>query len=281
MGRDFNAMMIERTKEVAQKMEERILTGEVIADVVYEVDKSRILVTRTSNGRYGYAVFEEGKDKPCYLAESDYLIKDLQKKTDYEGRPLLYLGAKSMIEKNMVGVIYEYRKYPNYHDFYVTVKASQDSSINVTQQMAGYNPQYPVAILIADFISNEFYYGALAQVYNEPNEVKPTIRIGVGTLNPDGTPNVEKSIKMERESQEARKFFGERALGEKAVEEIIKRHSFQAQALLTPMYEAVGLPMYEGVEYCPLLAEGLKGEPIDKYISDDGKLLSGDRKKIQ
>ena len=186
-----------------------------------------------------------------------------------------------MIEKNMVGVIYEYRKYPNYHDFYVTVKASQDSSINVTQQMAGYNPQYPVAILIADFISNEFYYGALAQVYNEPNEVKPTIRIGVGTLNPDGTPNIEKSIKMERESQEARKFFGERALGEKAVEEIIKRHSFQAQALLTPMYEAVGLPMYEGVEYCPLLAEGLKGEPIDKYISDDGNLLSGDRKKIQ
>ena len=62
MERDVNKEMLQHCLEYAKAMETRILSGEVIADVIYEVDKARIIVTRTETGRYGYAVIEEGKD---------------------------------------------------------------------------------------------------------------------------------------------------------------------------------------------------------------------------
>ena len=273
---DKNKEMLEHSLAYAQEMEKRILSGEVIADVIYEVDKSRIIVTRTETGRYGYAIIEEGKDSPCYLVESDCLLQDLQKRTDLYGRALVYPGAKSMVEKNMVGMFSEYRKFGSqFHSFFISVKAPENGPLKVTQQMAGYIDQYPVTILGADFLTGEFYYAALAQLYIDPKTGTPTVRIGTGLLTPEGLPDVEHSIKMEMEAQAARRFFGERSLRRPEVEEVIKKHSMQAQALLSPMYEAIGLPMYEGVDYCPLLSDGLKGENIDKYIDSDGKLLPG------
>jgi hypothetical protein len=279
MEKDFNKEMLEHSKEYAEAMEKRILEGKVIADVIYKVDNSRILVTMTSTGRYGYVVYEEYRDEPVYFVEGDYLIEDLQKTTDYEGNALMYPGAKSMIEKNMVGMFSEYRKYPEFHDFYISVKAPKDSPIQVTQQMAGYSSQYPVTILGANFIANEFYYGALAQLYIDPKTGKQTIRIGTGFFTPEGLPDIEHSIKMEMEAQAYNPFFGQRPKRRYEVEEIIKKHTMQAQALLTPLYQALGLPMYEGVEYSPLLMEGLKGEQVDKYIGEDGSLLPGGQQK--
>lgn len=279
MNKDFNQNILENSKNYVAEMEKRILEGEILADVHHE-DHSRILVTMTSTGKYGYCVFRPYfDDDPIYFAESDYLIEDLQKKTDYEGRPLLYDNAKSVIEKNLVGVFTEYRKTYNYNDFSISVKAPSDAQIQVTQQMAGYDSQYPVVILHADFINNSFYYGALAELYIDPETQKQTIRIGVGTLTPEGLPDVDRSIKMEKESQANEAFFGKKPLNNEEIENIIKKNTMQAQALLAPLYESVGLPMYDNVGFSPLLLEGLTGKPIDKYIDEKGNLLTDSSKK--
>ena len=73
-------------KVIASEMKERILKGSTVADVTYEADGCRILVTITEDGKYGYAVYEPGKNEPTYLAESTYLIENLQKRTDTSGR---------------------------------------------------------------------------------------------------------------------------------------------------------------------------------------------------
>ena len=276
---DKNKELLENSLAYARAMETRILTGKVIADVIYEITGDRILVTMTETGKYGYAVFENGAKEPVYLVEGDYLIEDLQKWTDYKGQTLLYPGAKSMIEKNMVGLVAEYKKYPGFHQFFITAKAPEGAQIESTQQMAGYNDQYPVSLLMADFDQQTISYGALAQLIARPEKGKMEIRIGMGGINPDGTPDVDMMIKMEMEAQQARRFFGERALNRSQVEEMIGQHTKQAQALLTPMYESLGLPMYEGVDYCPLLSEGLRGEPIEKYIGENGTLITGPTKK--
>lgn len=270
---DYNETMLRVCLGKAKEMESRILSGEVIADVIYEEDDSRILVTRTSNNKYGYAVYEEGKETPYYLVESDYLISDLQKRTDYYGHPLSYSGAKSMIEKNMIGIFYEYKKDPDFHDFNVSIKVPDDCPIEIKQMMAGYNPQYPVTLLCADFSTREFYYAALADIFLDPKSGDPIVELGVGFVKPDGTPDYDRSLKMEMEAQDMRPLYGLPRIAPREAQEIVGKQTMLAQSFLTPLYEAVGLPMLDGIEYCPLLEEALAGKDISKYFNSEGNLL--------
>ena len=79
---------------------------------------------------------------------------------------------------------------------------------------------------------------------------------------------------MEMKAQQTHRLFGEEPLSREEVTEIIKKYSTQAQSLLFPVYESIGLPTYEGVEYCPMLEQGLKGEPVKHLISNEGNLLT-------
>lgn len=276
MNEDYNETMLRNCLEKAEEMKSRILSGEVIADEIYQVDGSRILVTRTSSNKYGYAVFERDEEEPCYLVESDYLISDLQKRTDYYGHALAYSGAKSMVEKNMIGIFYEYKKYPDFHEFYVSIKVPNNCPIEIKQMMAGYNPQYPVTLLGADFITREFHYAALADIFLDPKSGVPIVQLGAGFVRPDGTPDYDRALRMEIEAQENRPLYGLPPIETREAQEIVGTQTILAQSFLTPLYEAVGLPMLEGIEYCPLLEEALAGRDISKYLTSDGKLLPKD-----
>lgn len=268
MEKKYNEEMLRKCKESAEDMERRILAGEVIADEMYD-SNTRILVTKTDNGRYGYAVFQNGSDKPHYLVEGDYLIKDLKKKTDYRGYALRYEGAKSMIQRNMLGYFTEYIKDPGFEGVYINVQAGENTTIDVTQQMAGYNPQDPVVLLYASFAEKIFAYAGLAQLFLNPETSKVTARIGLGRAKDDGTQDYDHAIKMEMESQQNRAFFGERPKTRTEVKKVILDQSQLAQELFYEMFNSLNLPMLPGINKSRLMELGLSGAPIEGEL---GKL---------
>lgn len=261
MSENINIELLDKCKKYADDMEKRVLSGKIITDIMYD-DRDRIVVTELDNGRFGYAVYDTYLDELRYIVEGDYLIKNLKKRTDYKGQALKYEGAKSMIQRNMLGYFSEYIKDQGFEGFYINVQTPEDCELNVEQQMGGYDPQDPVTILYASFAANKFAYVAQASSYVNEKTGKPMYRLCLGTLNPDGTPNTEEMIKREIEAENARRFFNQGyKVSRDELIKIIGDSVKEAQALFTPLFETMGLPMYEGVEPKNILDTTLKRIP--------------------
>jgi len=261
MGENINIEFLNKCKKYADDMEKRVLSGKIITDIMYD-DRDRIVVTDVGNGRFGYAVYDTYLDELRYIVEGDYLITNLKKRTDYKGQALKYEGAKSMIQRNMLGYFFEYIKDQGFEGFYINVQTPEDCELNVEQQMGGYDSQDPVTILYASFADKKFAYVAQASSYVSEKTGKPMYRLGLGTLNPDGTLNVDELIKNEIEAAKARRFFdyGYNVTRQELIDNVgysIK----EAQALFTPLFTAMGIPMYEGVEPKSILDETFKKIP--------------------
>ena len=145
--------------------------------------------------------------------------------------------------------------------------------IEVTQQMAGYNPQDPVSIVAANFHDKKFNYAAIVQVKYEEGK-KPVVKVGMGSLNPDGTPNTESIIENELEAEKARRAFGGTPMSAEEITDQIKNAQVNAQSLFNGVYTSFGLPMYEGINANNLITDGLNGLAV---LSDEEfkSLISG------
>lgn len=274
MDKDINKELLEKCKQYADEMEKRVLSGKVLYDIMYD-DVDRIVVTELDNGRYGYAVYDTQLDELRYVVEGDYLITDLTKRTDYKGQALKYSGAKSMIQRNMLGYFSEYIKDKGFEGFYISIQTDENCDINVEQQMGGYDSQDPVVILYASFAEKSFGYVAQASSYYDEKTGKPMYRLGLGSLKPDGTPDVEDLIKREIEAEKARRFLGQgRNVTREELIEIVGDSVKKAQSLFTPLFSSIGIPMYEGVEANNTLDVALKKLPNQIAEKNEPKKIS-------
>lgn len=266
---DINKEVAEQFQEQATQMERRILGGEVLKEATNS-DGEKIVVTLTENGKYGYAVYEPYSDEPHYLVEGEVLLQDLDKRTASNGITLRYPGAKSMIQRNMVGLFSEYIKDPGFEGFYISCKSPESATLKVTQQMTGYYKEDPVQLFGVSFRDKTFSYAAEAQLYIDPQTGEPTLRVGMGGLNPDGSPDYETTVRMAREAEQAKRFFGERAMGNEELHGVIKNSIITAQSVFYQMYEGMGLPMSPEAAPCTLLEDGLNGRDISRYMGEKG-----------
>ena len=264
-----NEELVNMAKFAAQDMEERILGGEVIKDEIRD-DGDRILVTKTSTGRYGYAVFSEGEDKPHYLVEGQVLLQDLNKHTAHNGVNLRYPGAKSMIQRNMVGQFAEYIKDPGFESFYIAIQMPKGATMNVSQQMSGYYSEDPVDIFGATFSDNKVWYASYAQLIPDSRTGKPTLRIGTVSLNPDGMPDYDTVMKNANDAEDVKRVFGERYMSEDELLLTAQKGVETAQSVFYNMYNEIGLPMNEGIMPCNLLTDAMNGNDISHYIGQNG-----------
>ncbi len=247
----------------ANDMVKNISQGEIIKDVT-DSNGERTIVTLTKKGTYGYQVFEAYDETPHYYAESYFLIDDLNKMTDSDGRALRYTSAKSRVQRNLVGVFSEYILDKGFHSFYINVKFPKESEIQVSQQMAGYDRQDPVVLLSASFDTNQFSIAANAQIIGIDD--KKYIRFGMGKVNDDGTIDYDLLYKMAKEAELAKRFLGESSMGNKRLKEVIEDSVREAQALLYDVYKQFDLPILDGVEPNDKLFEQVKFlMPIDVY----------------
>ena len=254
---------VDMMQQYADEMEKRILEGEVIRDFVND-EGERIVVTKTSNGMYGYAVYDKGSDTPHYYVEGSTLLEDLNKKTDYSGKGLRYEGAKSMIQRNMTGLFYEYIKDPGFEALYVSIQCPPTSTIQIGQIYAGYNSQDPVALMSASFYDRKFYYAEVAEIIME--EDKPLIRVGMGTLHDDGTPAIEETIQNYFEAERYKKAFGGPYMNESETASKTEQCARNAQSIFYGMYQELGLPILEEVKPNSLISDGLQGKPVLETI---------------
>lgn len=252
----------------ANDMVKNISQGEIIKDVT-DSNGERTIVTLTENGTYGYQVFEAYSDIPHYYAESYYLIDDLNKTTDSDGRALRYTSAKSRVQRNLLGVFSEYILDEGFHSFYINVKFPKESEIQVSQQMAGYDRQDPVVLLSASFDTNQFSIAANAQIIGI--EDKKYIRFGMGKVNDDGSIDYDLLYKMAKEAELAKRFLGESSMGSQRLKEVVEDSVREAQSILYDVYKQFDLPILEGVKPNSLLFEHVKSlMPID--IPEQNKL---------
>ena len=270
MEENKNIEIVENTRIIARELEARVLGGEVIRDYTNE-DGERILVTKTSNGKYGYAVYEKDAFEPHYIVEGEVLLEDLNKKTAYNGNPLRYPGAKSMIQRNMVGMFAEYIKDRGYEGFYVSLQMPPQATMDVSQQMSGYVEDDPVSIFSASFHDYKVSYAAFAQIIRDEKTNRPTLRIGLGGLNADGTPDYETTLKVAKEAEDAKRFLGEKAMDNSKIQEVAKESASRAQSVFYDEYTKLGLPMEEGIVPSNLLIDAMNGKNINGYlgISED------------
>ena len=221
--------IVQNAKIGAKKLEERVIGGRVIKDFIND-EGERILVTETIDGKYGYAVYKKNENSPHYIVEVDILLQDLNKKTAHNGVALRYPGAKSMIQRNMVGFFVEYIKDPGFESMYFSVQMPKNATINVSQQMSGYYGEDAVSIFSVDFRREKINYASYAQML--PGfDGKPTIRIGMVGLNSDGMPDHETTIKIANDAELAKKFLGMSSMKSELVEEITVRSAEAAQSL--------------------------------------------------
>ena len=269
--------IMDKGRELIKELKDRILNGKVVADVIYKDDNCRILVTETETGRYGYAVFEEDKDQPFYLVEADFLIDDLQKRTAYDGTALLYPGAKSMIEKNILGSFTEYFRDPWFESLNLSIKTPVNSSVDVKQRsvIVGEEKQYPTTLLSIDYKQDKVYLGCCADVFISPKTGKKTVSIGCATLDSNGSVNYNELIEDEKHEQRNRRFLGLPYLNDYDIPKYIGYTIKYGQSLLLPMYKALGISLSEEVEYSPLLSEIISGN-AERYIDREGNLLGED-----
>lgn len=247
--------LIGKTKNVTAEMVTRIKSGEVIMDVTDD-EGERTIVTLTSNGTYGYQVYERFGDEPHYYAEGFKLIEDLKKNTDSDGRALRYTSAKSRVQRNLTGVFSEYILDKGFHSFYINQKFEKDSEVQVSQRMAGYNNQDPVVLFGAQFDTNELSISADAQII--PNGNKQTVYIGLGKVKEDGTIDYDLQFNMAMQAERAKRAFGEESMDSARLAEVLKESSMTAQSLLFDVYNTLGLPIMEGVEPNDLLTSQAK-----------------------
>ena len=100
---------------------------------------------------------------------------------------------------------------------------------------------------------------------------KAMLKFGMGSLNPDGTPNFDMMVKNEMESQMAGKMFGSKPMDEKTVESVLYQAQCNAESLLFPMYKSLNLPMYEGIQPSNMITDGMNGVSI--FSEEDLKKL--------
>lgn len=239
----------------AKEMVEIISQGEVVKDEVDDQGE-RTIVTLTEKGTYGYQVFEAHCNTPHYYAESHFLLEDLNKTTDSDGRALRYTSAKSRVQRNLIGIFSEYILDEGFHSFYINVKFPLESEIQVCQQMAGYDRQDPVVLLSACFDTRRFSIAANAQIIGVDD--KKYIRFGMGRVNDDGTIDYDLLYKMAKEAEMAKRFLGESSMSSTRLKEVIEDSVREAQSLLYSVYKQFDFPILEGVEPKSLLTDQLK-----------------------
>lgn len=242
-------------KEHVESMVKLISDGQVIKDVV-DSDGERIIVTLTERGTYGYQAVKAYETEPHYYAESTFLIEDLLKNTDSDGRGLRYISAKSRIQRNLVGVFSEYILDRGHHSFYVSQKSPKDSDIKISQRMTGYDRQDPVSIFCAHFDNKKLFIAADAQ-YVE-SEYGPTVRVGVCDIKEDGSLDYDQQLKMAKEAEMAKRFLGESYMTNQKLNEVIEESNREAQALFFDVYKSLGIPMQPNVEPNYLLSDQAK-----------------------
>lgn len=247
--------LIGKTKNAAAEMVERIKTGEVIMDVTDD-EGERTIVTLTSNGTYGYQVYEKWGNEPHYYAEGFKLIDDLKKNTDSDGRALRYSSAKSRVQRNLTGIFTEYILDPGFHSFYINQKFEKNSEIQIAQRMSGYDRQDPVVLFGAQFDTNELHITSDAQIIS--NDDKQTVHVGLGKIKDDGTIDYDLQFKMAMQAERAKSAFGEPSMDSARLAEVLKESSMTAQSLLFDVYDSLGLPVMEGVEANSLLTSQAK-----------------------
>ncbi len=268
---DRNKEILEASKAAAEAMEKRILDGEPVGEPFINDGGEKIVVTITSENKYGYAVFRPGEDKPFYLVESQVLLHDLNKKTAHNGVALRYPGAKSMLQRNMVGLFTEYIKDPGFEGIYVSVQMPKNATMDVSQQMTGYYPEDAVTIFGATFHNEKVWFASYAQIIPNPKTGKPTLRIGTGGINPDGSPDYDTMIRMSQEAEMAKKFFGEPYMDEERQKEVIEHAAKSAESIFYDMYEGFSLPRHEGVGRSNLLMDAMNGRDISGYLENNGR----------
>lgn len=252
----------------ANEMVRNISQGEVIKDEVDDQGE-RIIVTMTEKGTYGYQVIEFGDTKPHYYAESHFLLEDLNKKTDSDGRALRYSSAKSRIQRNLIGIFSEYILDEGFHSYYINIKFPLESEVQVCQKMTGYDRQDPVVLLSASFDSRRFSIAADAQIIGVDNH--KYVRFGLGRVKDDGTIDYDLTYKMAKEGEMAKKFLGEPSMSSARLKEVIEDSVREAQALLYSVYKRFDLPIMDGVVPNNMLTEQInmllqEAQPNNKKI---------------
>lgn len=261
--------MLKMSKQAALSMEQRILNGEVIKDYTTE-EGERILLTRTENNTYGYAVYEKGKTEPHYLVESHYLFTDFEKQTAHNGTGLRYGGAKSRIQRNMLGLFFEYIKDYDYESLYASIQMPKEADVQVSQQMTGYYNEDPVTLMAANFDRKKFSVAAFAQNIIDPETGKPTIRVGLGGFTENGSIDVKQMLVDAKLAESAKKFLGQKSMEEEKLKTTIKNAMELSQSTFYSMYKQLGISVDPNIKPNNLIEDSL-----NKYIQNNpGKFLS-------
>ena len=276
MNNDVNLerKIINAAKEEAARLEARVLSSEVVRDYTTEKGE-RILVTKTRPDKYGYAVFQPEKDEPNYIIEGQVLLDDLEKTTAHNGVALRYPGAKSMLQRNMVGLFAEYIKDPGYESYYISVQMPANATMRITQQASGWYDEDAAILLSVNFndyarrTNTEFGgYAGMAQIIPHPETGEPTLRVGLMGLNPDGTPDYKTMLRVCKDAEAASRFLGMPSMDESTLEEVLHVGMKNSQRIFGQMYEILGIPMMEGVEPCDLLNDAMSGKDISGYLKN-------------
>ena len=262
--------MLKVCKNAALEMQERVLFGTIIKDYTTE-DGERILLTKTENNTDGYAVFEKGnRREPHYIVESHYYFDDFEKQTAHNGVGLRYDGAKSRIQRNMLGMFFEYIKDPGFEGLYASIQMPDQADVHVSQQMTGYYNEDPVTIMAAQFDRKEFSIAAFVQKIMDTQTGKPTLRIGLGGFDEKGAINHEQMLVDAKLAEGAKKFFGERAMGEERLKTVINDSMDLSQATFYRMYEQLGILVNPDIKPNNLIEDSL-----NRYIQEHpGKFLT-------
>ena len=142
--------------------------------------------------------------------------------------------------------------------------------------------QYPATIFSVNFKQNKVLVPSVADIFFSKRNNKQTVAVELVTLDETGRPKMEETLKDELIEQSKRAFLNLPYLAEEDVPEYVIGLARKAQSLLLPVYIELGLPVMNGITYCPLLEEAQKGNSVDNYLTEKGELrLLGPQKTIK
>lgn len=255
---DLGQSLIEKGQNQAKEMVERIKKGQVIEDITYD-NGERLVVTITSpiNAEipmYGYQVFEPGAEEAHYYVEGMYLISDLYTNTDSNGVTLRYSGAKSLVQRNMLGLFNELILDKGFEAFYTSIKTAKDQDIQVQQRMAGAYESDPVTLLSYNFNTRKVNLVGHIECFEESKDGKivKVMRCGLDRVD-NGELNYDSGYKFALEAEQLTDIMNDRgSFRADTVESLNKKYNeaiINAQSMLKPVYQNLGIPLIEGVEF--------------------------------